>query len=263
MHVAVDDHVNHRGGLWLCRGQQHSVDHVNHTIVCDDIGHGDLGIVDEDAIAVDRDGDVGSVQCGGGSTVGEVCREHLSSHHVVKEDVGELWQCQEVFSGGVERSSQCQEGIVGRGEYGEGPFSRKGACQVGFNNGCLEEVVYRTVHDDIHYSCRVVGFHDDGADHTFMFGIVAHSIFEVVYSRNVKSDGAHAIVEEPPRITGRQTEGYWIVKIFASEAGFSIDAVPTTIIGKRHRFTNLYGQFRRMNFVVVDGNVVVSVALGE
>ena len=76
-----------------------------------------------------------------------------------------------------------------------------------------------------------------------MFGVVAHSIFELVHAGDVKSDGAHAIVKEPPSIAGWQAEGNGVVKILTREAGFAIDAVPPTVVGKRHRFANLYGQF--------------------
>ena len=69
---------------------------------------------------------------------------------MVEEDVGELRQGQEVFCRSVQGSSQSQEGIVGRGEHGEGAFSGECSSEVGFDHGGFEQVVHVAVDNDIH-----------------------------------------------------------------------------------------------------------------
>ena len=78
VHLAVDDDVDH-GGWSQVRwaDQQDRVDDVDHTVVGDDVGDGDLGVVDEDAAVVDGDGDVFSQERGGGGAVREVGGQDL------------------------------------------------------------------------------------------------------------------------------------------------------------------------------------------
>ena len=119
------------------------------------------------------------------------------------------------------------------------------------------------VDDDIDH-CRggLVSFDDDGSDHAFILCIVSNTIFVMVDAGNIESDGAHAVGENPESVIGLQAEGDGVVKGFARVAGFSIDAVPSTIIGEGDGFSCLDGEFSRVEFIVVHGNVMVSVALG-
>ena len=107
MHVAVDDDV-HDGVGWLRRGRDEDrIDDVHDAIVGHDVGDNDLSVVDEDALVVDGDGDVGAVEGGDHLSVAEVGTEGGSSDHVVEEDVGQLRQSEEVLCGGAESASQC------------------------------------------------------------------------------------------------------------------------------------------------------------
>ena len=75
MNVGFDHDVDDGGGLLgLGRRQQDGVDDVDHAVVGGDVGNGDLGVVDEDAVVVDGDGDVFSEEGGGGGAIGEVER---------------------------------------------------------------------------------------------------------------------------------------------------------------------------------------------
>ena len=112
---------------------------MDHAVVGDDVGDGDLGVVDEDAVVVDGHGDVLSEQCGGGSAIGEVGGQDLRADHVVEQDVGELRQCEEVFGRGVQGTGEAREGVIGWGEDGEGAFTGQGACEVGFDDGGFED----------------------------------------------------------------------------------------------------------------------------
>ena len=262
VHLAVDDDVYHGGGLRFGGRKQYRIDDVNHTVVGDDVRDGDLGVVDEDATIVDGDGHVFSQERSGSGTVGEVGRQDLSAHHVVQQNVRESGQGQKVFSRSVQSGGQRKESIIGRGKHRKGAFAGEGAREVCFDHRCFKEIVHCAVDDDVDNGGGFTLFNNDGADHAFMFSIVAHSIFKMIDTGFVKCDRAQAIVEEPPGVIGGQVEGHRIVKVFTSVTGFSIDAVPSAVVGEGYRFSDLYSQFRGLDLVIVDGDVVVPIALG-
>ena len=264
MDVAVDDDIHHGGGLRLGRRQEDGIDDVHHAIVGHDVGDGDLGVVDEDAVVVDGDGDVFAKECRGGGAIGEVSGQHLCADHVVEQDVGEAVEGQQVFCGGVEGGGQGDERVVGRGKDGERSLTIEGVDQPGSADGGFEEGVDVAVDDDIHHrGGRRVAFYDDGAGHAFVLGIVADPILVVIDARHVKRDRAHAIREDEEAVIGGQAERDRIVERISGIACFPVDAVPATIIDERHTFSGLNRQFGRVKTVVIDGHMVVAVALGE
>ena len=134
MDVAVDDDIDDGERLGLGGRKQDGVDHVDHTVVGGDVGHGDLGVVDEDAVIVDGDGDIGAVEGGGGGAIGEVGGQDLRPHDVVEQDVGELGQGEQVLSRSAECTGEGEERIIGRGEHGERTVTGEGSSEVGFEH---------------------------------------------------------------------------------------------------------------------------------
>ena len=204
MHVTVDDDVHDGGGLRLGGRQEHGVDDVDHAIVGGDVGDGDLGVVDEDAIVVDGHRDVSTVERGGGGAVGQIGGQHLRTDHVVQQDVGEAVECEQVLGGGIECGGQGDEGVVGRCEDGERTVAGEGFSEPCSANGGFQQVVDVTVDDDIDDSGgRIVSLDNDGSNHALR-GVVTDATVVVVGAGDVESDGAHAIAENPPTVIGGQ-----------------------------------------------------------
>lgn len=62
---------------------------MDNAVGDENIGDDDLGVVDEDAVVVDGDGDVGTVDGGDGGAVYEAGRvSDCAGNHVVSENLG-------------------------------------------------------------------------------------------------------------------------------------------------------------------------------
>ena len=264
MNVAVDDHVDHSGRLGLSRRQEDGVDDVDNAVVGHDVGNGDLGVVDEDAVVVDGDGHVFTQKGGGGGAVGEVGGQHLCAEDVVEQDVGQAIEGEQVFCGGVEGRGQGNECIVGRGKHGERSLTREGVNQSGSADSGLQQGVHVAVDDHIdHSGGGRIAFDDDGARHAFIFGIVSDAVLVMVDAGHVERDRSHAVGENEESVVGRKAERDRIVERFSGVAGLTIDAVPTPVIEEGHTFSGLNRQFGGVETVVIDGHMVVAVTLGE
>ena len=177
---------------------------MDHAIVGGDVGDGDLGVVDEDAIVVDGHRDVSTVERGGGGAVGQIGGQHLRTDHVVQQDVGEAVECEQVLGGDIEGCGQGDEGVVGRCEDGERTVAGEGFSEPCSANGGFQQVVDVTVDDDIDDSGgRVISLDNDGSNHALR-GVVTDATVVVVGAGDVESDGAHAIAENPPTVIGGQ-----------------------------------------------------------
>ena len=118
------------------------------------------------------------------------------------------------------------------------------------------------VDDDVdHGRDGGIVFDCDGADHALILGIVSYAVFIDVYAGHVEGDGAHAAREEEEAIARRQVKRHRVVEGIAGIAGLAVDAVPSTVVDEGHAFPDFDGQVGGMEFIVVDGDVVVAIAL--
>ena len=183
---------------------------------------------------------------------------------MVEENVGESIECEEILGCGVEGLGKGEERVVGGGEHRKGTFTREGFSEAGSSDSCFEQVVDVAVDDDIdHGGGSGIVFHNDGADHPFILGIVAYPVFVMIDTGFVKGDGPHAVAEEEEGVIGRETEWHRVVEIIAGVTRLSIDAVPTSVIGEGHAFTHFNGQLSGVEFVIVYCDMVVAIALGH
>ena len=125
-------HVVAQEGFGDGRGEDDGVDHVDDAVAGFDVGADDGGgVVDDDVAVDDGDGDLFALDGGGRLAVeadggGGV---DFTGHDVVGEDVGERRVRQELFGGEAEGVEGGGEGVVGRGEDGEGALTGQGLDQ--------------------------------------------------------------------------------------------------------------------------------------
>ena len=239
VHVAVDDDVDDGVGGLRCWRKQHGIDDVHHPVVGDDVGHDDLCVVDEDTCFVDGHGHLGSVEGGDGLSVAEVSAERGSAYDVVEEDVGELGQREQVFCRGAEGTSEREEGVVGRSEDSEWPFSAECSSKVRRDDGGFEQVVDVAVDDDVDNGVRG-GFISQDSDGT---GVACRGRVVVVRSRNFEVDGANARTKEPKTVRRRQGEILGVVEGFTRvDVGHAVHIVNATKCDEFDAFAGVDGQ---------------------
>ena len=238
VHRAVHHDVDHGvGELRGVGGQEDRVNDVNHAIAGHDVRHRDLGVVDENAFVVEGHHHVGTVQCRDELSIAQIGAERCAAHHVVKQDVGEFRQGQELFGGCTKRPSQRKECIVRGCKHGEGSVAAQGACKVRLQHRGFEHIVHWAVHHDVHHSGRdVIPKHGDGAPVSGGCGVV------VVGAWDVKVDRADARPEEPKAVCRGQCKILRVVERLARvDVGDAVDIMGATKRNELHAFASVDG----------------------
>ena len=138
MVFAVDDDVHHGGGLcWWW--QKHSVDDVDYTVVCRDVGHSDRGVVDHDRTVHDGDGHVLTEHGGDHLTVREVGAHGRGVDHVVEQDVSEAFEGEEVFGCDAEFSHEGGYGIICWCKNSKWTITGQGTGEICLDHGSFEQ----------------------------------------------------------------------------------------------------------------------------
>ena len=198
---------------------------MHHAVVGGNVCHGDLGVVDKDAVVVDGHGDIGAVESGDHLAITQIRAERGGAHNVIQQDVCQFRQGKQVFGGGVQRASQCNECVVRGGEYRERSFTTQRACQVGFKHRSFKHVVDRAVDHDVHDGVggRLVSEHRDASEVSCGGGVV------MVGAWDVEVDGANASAKKPKTVCRGQREGLGIVERLAGvHVGDAIHIVGAT-----------------------------------
>ena len=138
MVFAVYDDVYHCGGGWSW-WHQHNVDDVHHTVVGSNVRYCDSGVVDHDRSVHDGNADVSTVQGGEGVAVHEVGAERSGAHHVVGEDVSEVFQGEEVIGCDAELCDKGRNGVVGWSKDGEWTVTGQCAGKVSLDDGSFKQ----------------------------------------------------------------------------------------------------------------------------
>ena len=100
----------------------------------ENVGDNDLGVVNENAVVVDGDGDVGAVDGGDGGAVCEARRvSDCTGNHVVSKDLGEV-----VGGEAGEGRTNVLEGLIGGCEDGYVGGGVHGFDQVGGNESTAD-----------------------------------------------------------------------------------------------------------------------------
>ena len=121
---------------------------MHHTVVGDEVGDDDIGIVDHDA-HVDADLDITALEGGDDLAIAQVRAEGGCAHHVVEQHLGE--SAGRVGEQGVKSAFRegCNGG-VGRSEHRERPLTGEVVGQASRNDGRFQDDVVRAVDDDVH-----------------------------------------------------------------------------------------------------------------
>ena len=136
--LAVHDDVHDRSGLWGW-WHQNSIDDVHHTVVGGDISHRNRSVVDHDRTVHDGDGNIGTVQGGEHVAVHEVGAQRSRAHHVVGQDVGEVFQGEEVVSCNSQLGDKCRDGVVGGSKECKRTVTGQGTGEVCLNDSGFEQ----------------------------------------------------------------------------------------------------------------------------
>ena len=139
-HQAVVDARGLGGGGDVHRWHQHFVDDVNDAVRGLNVGHGDVGVADGDAVGIDAELDAITVDRGGKHAVAEGARGHLSGHHVVEKNRGERCVLLRRVKG-AEVDARFRKGGVRRCEDREGSRALERGDQIGMRQGGHKRVV--------------------------------------------------------------------------------------------------------------------------
>ena len=197
---AVHDDVNHSRSLRSWR-QQDCIDYVHHAVVGREVSDDDLCVIDEYAVGCDANGNVFSNERFDHLTVRQISCVRLRTYNVVLENVTEVGQCQQVFSGDFQRLCQCNDCCVSRSEHCERTFTAQRIHQACCTYCCFEQGVIFAVYDDVNNRrCRWRRRQQNRVNdvhHAIVRGNVSYGYLRVVDENAVGSDAhCHVFTEQ-------------------------------------------------------------------
>ncbi len=170
---AVDDDVQDRIGHG--RRQQDGINDMHDAVVRQDIGDRNLGVVDENTVAVDGDRHLLSIEHDDGLAVLQVLGERRTTGHMIQQDIceGAHGVCQQGIQG---TGRQGGEGRIRRREDRERSGTGQGTIQAGSQDGCLQDGVVGAVDDNVQHRVGRRRCRDQDRIHDMDHAVVRHDI---------------------------------------------------------------------------------------
>ena len=131
-------------------GQDDGIDHMNDPVISVQVGNRYHGIINVNRAIHDGNGDLVSVQGGEAVTAAQVSGHGLGTHHMVKEDLGQVTRgiLQQCIHGSF---GKCVKGSIGGSKYSKRTCTGKVVIQFSGNNCSFKGSVVRTGNDDVHH----------------------------------------------------------------------------------------------------------------